>query len=283
MKYQEHLKEINTYDDWLKIKLINLTILEKVSVLKKITGYDYPHILCHKDTLLNSREKTYLSEVYDKLIHHYPLPYILKQKEFYGLMFYVDEGCLIPRSCTEALVDFVIQDILNRVLDNPISILDLGTGSGCIGLSIAKLIPQVLVYGIDISDSALNIAEKNKKNLKIENCHFIKSDWFSSLKGRKFNILISNPPYIDLPNDKIDPSICYEPFISLFAQEEGLKEIKNIIEQASVFIHDYMIIEHSPWQAKKVTSFMLSKGYRQIRSIYSSNTLRATQCLINYD
>ena len=171
----------------------------------------------------------------EKLVKGMPLQHITHQQEFMKMNFYVDENVLIPRPDTEILVEEVIE-IAKKI--NAKKILDLCTGSGAIAVSLAKYIENSQITAIDISDKALNIAKQNaKSNLVQDQIIFIKSDLFENLLNEKYDIIVSNPPYIKQDIIKtLDKEVQREPIIALDGGEDGLDFYRKIIKQGYEFL-----------------------------------------------
>lgn len=162
-----------------------------------------------------------------------PVAYIMGVKEFWGMEFKVNESVLIPRPDTETLIE-VVNNLYNS--DQKFRFLDLGTGSGCIGITIAKIFPNCAGVLVDKSVDALNIAQENALNIGVQDqLKFVESDWFDSLEDQKFDLIVSNPPYID-PDWPDVESIKYEPKTALFAEENGLESYKNIAVEVRNYI-----------------------------------------------
>ena len=169
----------------------------------------------------------------EKMTNGVPLQHITHSQEFMKMDFYVDENVLIPRPDTEILVEEVIN--IAQKIENP-KILDLCTGSGAIAISIAKNVPNAEVYAIDISDAALSIARKNAKKLEAK-VKFIKSNLFNKLEKKKFDIIVSNPPYIKRKDiDFLSKEVQKEPEIALDGGIDGLDFYKKITEQAIEYL-----------------------------------------------
>ena len=165
----------------------------------------------------------------EKLSNGVPLQHITHTQEFMKMDFYVDENVLIPRPDTEILVEEVIK--IAQKINKP-KILDLCTGSGAIAISIAKNIPNAEIYGIDISQKALDIAQKNAKELQA-NVKFIKSNLFNKLDKMKFDIIVSNPPYIKRTDiNYLSEEVRKEPNLALDGGIDGLDFYRKITEQA---------------------------------------------------
>ena len=167
----------------------------------------------------------------EKLSQGIPLQHITHSQEFMKMDFYVNENVLIPRPDTEILVEEVIK--LARKINNP-KILDLCTGSGAIGISIAKNVKNAEIYATDISEKALDIAKINAKNIGVEEkIEFIKSDLFEDIKKIKFDIIVSNPPYIKNGDiSYLSEEVKKEPKLALEGGIDGLEFYRKIIKQA---------------------------------------------------
>ncbi len=161
-----------------------------------------------------------------------PLQYILNSANFYGLDFYVDENVLIPRSETEYLCEYAI----NIVANNKLKVLDLCTGSGVICVTVAKHCPFAEVYASDISDKALEVASKNSKSNNVK-VNFILSDLFKSFNELKFDLIISNPPYINSNACKtLQLEVMHEPSLALDGGYDGLDLLREIVTKAPNYL-----------------------------------------------
>ena len=185
----------------------------------------------------------------------------MQNTSFYKDDFYVDRRVLVPRPETELLVDYI--NGLN--LKAGMKILDAGTGSGCIGISIAKYNPSITVYGIDYSLDALEVAQINKKNKLLDNFYLINSDWLNCIQERSINILVSNPPYI-APLDPHLENLKYEPIKALVADDNGLKDFKTITKQAKNVLSPYgtLVFEHGYNQSMNVENILIESGFKNI-------------------
>lgn len=182
------------------------------------------------EELDKDKEKQYFNFV-KKLRQGFPIEHITHQKEFMKLNFFVDENVLIPRQDTEILVEEVI-NIAKK--NNSKKILDLCTGSGAIAVSIAKYIPDAQVTAIDVSSEALKIAKKNAiSNEVADRITFINSDMFTNLNEEKFDIIVSNPPYIRTEVIKdLENEVKKEPYMALDGGEDGLYFYKKIVQES---------------------------------------------------
>ena len=210
----------------------------------------------------------------------FPVQYLLNEQEFYGRKFYVDKGVLIPRQDTEVLVEKVIEILKNNILKNKNleknlkihpKILDIGVGSGIIGITAALEIKDSYVLGVDISEKALETAEKNKELLKVSNIKFLKSNLFENIEFKQFDMIVSNPPYISLNEAGImsDDTLLHEPSEALFAENDGLYFYYEICQKALDYLADfgYLLFEIGYKQGKNVAEIMTSSGFKNVEVI----------------
>lgn len=200
-----------------------------------------------------------------------PIAYILGYKEFWSMSFKVTPDVLIPRPETELLVEQAISACSH--LKQP-TILELGTGSGAIAIALGKELPDAKITATDISDSALNIARENAHNNQIKNIEFTHSDWFSNVR-RRFDIIVSNPPYIDLGDPHLNHEIRFEPMLALVSGIDGLDDIRTILSNADSHLKEQgkLLLEHGYNQGKQLRKLMTKTGLVDCHTIkdYSSN------------
>lgn len=229
MKYKDYLLAANCINknDEKTNKIILLHFIEK----------DLSWLYANMDLKIENDFLEQYLYLIEKYVAGYPLQYIVCYEYFYGNKFFVDDRVLIPRSETEELVNYVFEYSKNIFHNDKLSVLDLGTGSGVIAISIALKKPQWKVVASDISVPALEVAKINGKSHNLKNIKFIESDLFSNLKNHKFNIIISNPPYIDQTSDTyIISNLKHEPQSALFAKENGFLLYKLIFQQCTIFL-----------------------------------------------
>ena len=200
-------------------------------LLKHLINVNDSYLIINSDEKLDLEVKRKFFEDIELLKQGIPLQYITKTQEFMKLDFYVDSNVLIPQPDTEILVEEVL-DILNQE-ENKKSILDLCTGSGAIGVSIAKYADNISVTMSDISKNALEIAKKNAiTNEVIDKCNFVLSNMFKNIE-EKFDIIVSNPPYIKLQDiSSLSKEVQNEPKLALDGGKDGLKFYRVIAENA---------------------------------------------------
>ncbi len=220
----------------LKQNNIENPIQKSKILLSSIMKVKKEYLIIHdkdelEENILNEYQKGIL-----ELISGKPLQYITNNQEFMKMNFYVDERVLIPRQDTEILVEEAIKECkLNA--EKKYKILDLCTGSGAIGISLAKIIKKSEVLCVDISNDALEVAKKNAIQNEVKNIKFCKSDLFSNI-NEKFDIIVSNPPYIKEEVIKnLDKEVQNEPEIALNGGKDGLRYYKEIIKVAHKFLN----------------------------------------------
>ena len=236
---------------------------EFIFYLKEHLNLKDTSIYIDKDYLLSNYEQEGIEEFINHKKDGLPLDYILKKSFFYGNEFLVDQRVLIPRPETELLVDHI--NTLN--FPDNIKILDAGTGSGCIGISIAMHNPNIQVYGLDYSAKSLEVAKANKHYFELNNFSLIHSDWLSSIKDRSIDFIVSNPPYIDSQDIHLKDLI-HEPASALVASDSGLGDFKVISQQASLKLRKggVLIFEHGYQQASEVSKIMKKNGFNNIET-----------------
>ena len=225
----------------------------------------------NKDILLDKAKSSLVSSVLKRRVQGEPLQYILGKTEFMGLEFKVTTDVFIPRPETEILVETVIKQLsaISYKL-SAINILDLGTGSGCIAVSLAKLLPDVNVTAIDTSQEALNIAKKNAEiNAVADKIKFIQSDLLTaySLQLTAYDIIVTNPPYIPTRDiETLQAEIRYEPRIALDGGRDGLDFYRRIIDIAVRYLKKggFVIMEMGFNQKDAIKNIFQNSGYFEI-------------------
>lgn len=208
-------------------------------VLKK----DKVYLTINSDTALTDTEYAEFTKYIEQIIDGKPLQYITQKQEFMGMDFFVNEDVLIPQPDTEILVETVL-DICKKYDKQSLRILDLCTGSGAIAISLSKIL-NTQVFASDVSTKALKVAEKNNvlNHSKVE---FIESNLFEQINGEKFDIIVSNPPYIKNEEIKLlSKQVQNEPYIALAGGEDGLDFYRKIIDEAYKYINKngYLCLE----------------------------------------
>lgn len=231
--------------------------------LKKALKYSDSIIVLNDDFDILDHEIEIIEGFIESSKNKIPIEYMLHEAAFYGRNFYVDNRVLIPRDETELLIDI----LKNYYQKKDLKVVDLGTGSGCIAISIALEIPKSIVLGVDKYLDALNVATKNKHIHQVTNFHVKQSDWLSDINVYDFDVVISNPPYID-PTDKHLKDLIHEPKNALIAADRGLSDIKKISIQAykKLKIGGILMFEHGFNQADEVKKIMELSNFHEIEN-----------------
>ena len=198
--------------------------------LKNLSFTDFVFALQQEVT----EEEVFVKGIFQQLVAHKPAQYIIGQADFFGMQLTVDERVLIPRPETEELVELILAE--NH--EENLKVLDIGTGSGAIALALAKARPDWSVTAADISQDALDLASENSKNQEL-NIFFKKSDCFAEI-SEKYDIIVSNPPYISREDEsEVGLNVLHsEPHLALFADEDGLAIYRRIAEDAKDYLKD---------------------------------------------
>lgn len=193
-----------------------------------------------------------------------PIAYLVNEREFWSRSFLVSPNVLIPRPETELLIEI----IQNKFTANEkLSILDLGTGSGAIAITLALEFNASTVYAIDSSQDALEVAKKNAQKHLANNVQFILSNWFDNSPRIRFDLIVSNPPYIRHDDPHLtEGDVRFEPKSALVADNNGLKDIKHITQNAEKFLkpNGFLLFEHGYEQGNQVQNLLESSGFEAI-------------------
>lgn len=195
-----------------------------------------------------------------------PIAYIVGIKEFWSLALKVSPATLIPRPDTEVLVELVLEhfDEIDKL-----HCLDLGTGTGAIALALASEKQNWNIFAVDFNLEAVNLAKQNAKDLDLSQVNITQSDWFSAINYRNFDVIVSNPPYIDESDENLTQGdVRFEPDSALVAKEQGLADIKHIaLESLSYLaINGTLYFEHGFEQAEDVRNILTELGYKNAQT-----------------
>ena len=239
---------------WLKRAATSqISHLDAELILAHALNKERVFLHAHPDYELTESEQKKAEDYLNRRQNHEPVAYILGSKEFYGREFAVTPDTLIPRPETEAIIDLVKE----LSLEKP-KILDVGTGSGCIAITLKLELPESDVIAVDISEKALAVAEKNANNMHA-NLEFKKSDLLKNV-DEKFDIIVANLPYVDKNWDWLSPELDFEPETALYSEDFGLKDIKNLILESNTKLAEQgkLILESDISQHEAIESFVKS-------------------------
>lgn len=236
--------------------------LEKLHRLKRID------LALHPEKEIPSEEVSHWENVLKALQQEQPIQYILGETFFYDLRLYVNEFTLIPRPETEELVAWILEEIKQKNIQNP-TILDIGTGTGCIPIALKKNLSSSSIYAIDISEEALLIAQKNAHNNKTE-VHFWKKNILETENLQKqFDIIVSNPPYVrQVEKQEMKTNVLvYEPHLALFVSDENpLVFYKKIAQLALHHLapNGLLFFEINQYLGNETVQFLAKLGFKHI-------------------
>jgi release factor glutamine methyltransferase len=231
-----------------------------------VLGVSHEQVLFDPPDELSEAQIQRLKHLVERRCRHEPLAKILGYKEFWGLRFKVTADTLDPRPDSEVLIETALHHLSPSQKAG--RFLDLGTGSGCLLLSLLSDLPKARGIGVDISEKALAVAQKNAEDLGLLNrSHFIQSNWFEAVEGQ-FNLIIANPPYIDR-SAPLSPQTLYDPERALFAADHGLAEYKTILKTARPYLANQglLIFEIGATQTDSVIAIAQESTFQHLATI----------------
>lgn len=240
---------------------------ESQLLLQHILDVNRAWLIAHENDDLQADEQSRFADLVLRRCNGEPIAYILGQREFYGLNLAVTPATLIPRPDTEILVEAALEKI---PADKSLQILDLGTGTGAIALAIAHQRPETQVNAVDASQPALDIAISNSRQHNIKNVRFVLSNWFSALNQDKFDIIVSNPPYIEQNDTHLSQGdLRFEPMSALTSGTDGLDDIRQIVADSLLHLRPqgWLMLEHGYNQAAAVADLLAEQGFVDIATI----------------
>jgi release factor glutamine methyltransferase len=239
--------------------------LDAELLLSYALGTSRARLRSHPETLVNGTEHERYIDLIERRATGEPLAYVIGRKDFWSLQLIVTPAVLVPRPETELLVERALAlrtDEFGRVVD-------LGTGSGAIALSLAKERPEWTVTATDVSEDALTVARANAAALGLQRVEFLRGSWFAPLPGRTFDIIVSNPPYVAADDPVMrDPALRHEPQGALSPGADAMTSLKAIIQAAPDYLErdGWLLLEHGATQAPEVARELVARGLRHVRS-----------------
>ncbi|QXB22385.1 peptide chain release factor N(5)-glutamine methyltransferase [Lelliottia amnigena] len=258
------------FQHWLRVAIGELSESESPRrdaeiLLEHVTGKARTFILAFGETALTADQHAQLSALLSRRKAGEPVAHLTGEREFWSLPLYVSAATLIPRPDTECLVEHA----LARLPATACRILDLGTGTGAIALALASERPDCQVTAVDVMPDAVALALRNVARLGFNNVKIQQSSWFDALVGHQFDMIVSNPPYID----ECDPHLSqgdvrFEPLTALVAAEEGLADIAHIVTVSRQYLTagGWLLIEHGWTQAEAVHALFTQAGYERVET-----------------
>lgn len=239
----------------------DIPLIDAQLLLGFVLGRSRSWIIAHDNDVVNEKaEKQFRSKLKRRMSGE-PIAYILGYQEFWSRNFIVDHNTLIPRPETECMVEVALEQIPNK----PTTVLDLGTGCGAIGITLANERCKWMVIANDLSVPALKVAQKNA--LDTPNIRFFQGDWGEAIKPRSMNLIICNPPYIEYGDNHLS-ELKYEPLNALVSSEYGLYDLKEVIKESRrLLVKDGVLaLEHGYRQRNKVCQLLVDYGYENIQT-----------------
>lgn len=232
-------------------------------LLAFVTGRTKEYFIMHPETELTEAQARNFQAAVNRVANGCPVPYVTGRQSFWGRDFSVNEHVLIPRPDTETLIEAVLA--LNPI---PSSILDMGTGSGCIAVTLALELPQASITATDVSSEALAVAHANARTLGATNVTFSQGAWYAAVNDQIFDVIVSNPPYIE-PDDEHLAKLTFEPIGALTDGIDGLSDIREIAAHASNHLNagGSLVLEHGYNQGEAVREIFTAAGFVNVHTV----------------
>lgn len=229
-------------------------------LLKHVLNFSRAQVIANNDLILSNYHYQEIHNLINQLKHKIPINYLVGYKEFYSRKFIINKNTLIPRPETELMVEKIIKEAKPNQ-----RLLELGVGSGVIAITLSLERPDLDIEGIEKYLKTLKVAKINNKSLKA-NVKLKQSNWFSKVKG-KFDIIVSNPPYVEIDSENLINLYC-EPIVALTDFNDGLSHIKTIIKNAKYYLNSKgkLYIEHGYQQGSQVRELMKKNNFSNINT-----------------
>ncbi|MCL2022013.1 MAG: peptide chain release factor N(5)-glutamine methyltransferase [Betaproteobacteria bacterium] len=250
---------------WLKTARMEIDALDARLLAQHVLGLSHAELICRPETSIDPTQQAILDGLLARRVRGEPLAYLVGKARFRSRTFTITPDVLVPRPETEELAGHAINTLAALPAAN---VLDLGCGSGIIAISIALECPQTKVTGVDLSNAALAVARANAATLAAP-VEFRKSDWFSALAGRRFHLIVANPPYIAAADPCLaGDGLRFEPRLALTDEGDGLSCLRAIIRDAPHHLESggYLLCEHGHAQGKAVRQLLADAGFATVQS-----------------
>jgi release factor glutamine methyltransferase len=255
MQQAEHLLVATSSSPRVDVEYLVLYELKKDRVWLRL----------NENTELSLDQKDSLNQLLNRRVQGEPIAYLTGERGFWSLDLQVNPATLIPRADTELLVEMALEKLPLQI---PQKVLDLGTGSGAIALVIANERPKAQVTAVDFSEKALAVAKKNAEKYAL-NVRFLAGSWYSPVRSEKFDLIVSNPPYLAEDDRHVSQGdLRFEPLSALVAADNGLADLRCIIENAPQHLHadGWLIVEHGWQQGAAVRELMQKNGFTRVET-----------------
>lgn len=234
-------------------------------LLEHVTGKARTYLLAFGETALTAKQQSQLETLLARRKTGEPVAHLVGEREFWSLPLYVSAATLIPRPDTECLVE----QALARLPAQPCQILDLGTGTGAIALALASERPDCTVTAVDVMPDAVALARRNVERLGLNNVSVLQSSWFAALESRMFEMVVSNPPYIDEDDPHLaQGDVRFEPLTALVAANQGLADLDHIVTTSRQHLlpGGWLLVEHGWTQGEAVRALFTHAGYAAVET-----------------
>ncbi len=240
---------------WLKKSKASIDSLDAELILARVLGQDRVFLVAHDDDELTPAQLAEADELTKQRAEHVPLAYLTGHKEFYGRDFIVNSNVLIPRPETEGIID-IVKEL------KPREVLDIGTGSGCIAITVKSELPEAKVRAVDVSEAALEVVSQNAARLDVDLDELAISDLTNNVDLGGVDLIIANLPYVNPDWDFLSPEIKNEPDLALYADDNGLSLIKRLLGELSAKDYrGYLILESDISQQPTIIDAAKPRGF----------------------
>lgn len=239
--------------------------IEAQMLLMQVLNVSRAWLLAHATDILPDATIQSFESLLMRRLAGEPVAHILGYREFFGLHLEVTADTLIPRPDTETLVEAALQKCTGTM-----HVLDLGTGSGAVALAIAKHTPASHVTAVDASEAALQVAMRNARALSLGHVRFLLSDWFAAVTGERYDLIVSNPPYIEATDPHLQQGdLRFEPLTALASGADGLQDIRKIVAEAPQYLRPggWLMLEHGYNQALAVQQLLNASGFQSVQTV----------------
>lgn len=239
---------------------------EARTLLRAVLGCDEARLIAHGEETLTAGQQRAFEQLAARRASGEPIAYLTGEREFYSLNFRVTPAVLIPRPETELLVETALE---RTPTNTPCRVLDLGTGSGCVAIAIARERPRAEIVAIDASAEAVALARENAQRLGARNVTVLQGNWFSTVAGQRFDLIVANPPYVAAGDPHLAAGdLRFEPRSALVAGADGLDGIRLIVARARTHLAagSWLLFEHGMDQAARCRALLERAGFAKIFS-----------------
>jgi len=265
-KSPQTIEKLLTYATQQLKQTSTSAILDAELLLAFCLQKERSYLLAWAEVVPSVNQQTQFQQLVAKRRSGIPIAYLIGIKAFWTLELIVTPAVLIPRPETEHLVELALEKIYS--IPKP-TILDLGTGSGAIALALAIERPDANIIASDSSPTALTITQANKDKYQLDNVKLLQSNWFNAIPAMSFDLIVSNPPYIEINDPHLQDDIHYEPQQALTSGIDGLDAIRTIVTQAKAYLKPdaFLILEHGYNQGNRVRTLLIEASFNHVKSI----------------